>query len=120
MNTDGARVQDAKLVKAFNQPDPDANGRGGPSEMKKSRGTASLVLGVPIPDRVKGQPNPGKTKITQERIEPRAEETSNLDAEARRPREEPIGPLRRRELAPWMRTLVREYFLTQRNRRDES
>jgi len=103
-----------------NQPDPDANGRGGPSEMKKSRGTASLVLGVPIPDRVKGQPNPGKTKITQERIEPRAEETSTLEAKARRPREEPIGPLQRRELAPWMRTMVREYFLTLRNRRDRS
>ncbi|MDF1729772.1 MAG: hypothetical protein P1U53_18705, partial [Sulfitobacter sp.] len=57
-----------------NQPSPDANGRGGPSEAKKSRGTASLVLGVPIPDRIKGQPNPGPTRITQERIEPSAED----------------------------------------------
>ena len=35
---------------------------------------ASLVLGVPIPDRVKGRPGPGRTKITQERVEPEAEE----------------------------------------------
>ncbi len=103
-----------------NQPDPDANGRGGPSELKKSRGTASLVLGVPIPDRVKGQPNPGKTKITQERIEPRAEESSAIDAAARRARQAPIGHLPRRDLDPWMRTLVREYFLTLRQRRGES
>ena len=46
-----------------NRPSPDANGRGGPSQAKKSRGTASLILGVPIPDHIKGQPNPGKTKI---------------------------------------------------------
>ena len=103
-----------------NRPNPDANGRGGPSEMKNSRGTASLVLGVPIPDRVKGQPNPGKTKITQERIEPSREESEAIDAEARRAREAPVGHLVRRDLAPWMRTLVREYFLTQRQRTDGS
>jgi hypothetical protein len=102
-----------------NEPDPDANGRGGPSELKKSRGTASLVLGVPIPDRVKGQPNPGKTKITQERIEPRAETSSPIEAATRTARQAPIGHLQRRDLTPWMRTLVREYFLTLRYRRDE-
>lgn len=95
-----------------NQPNPDANGRGGPSQAKKSRGTASLVLGVPIPDRVKGQPNPGKTKITQERIEPKAEESDPLDAQPRRPRATPVGHTARPELAPWMRDLVRTYFLT--------
>ena len=97
-----------------NMPNPDANGRGGPSQMKKSRGTASLVLGVPIPDRVKGQPNPGKTKITQERIEPKAEETERLSAEARRARAAPVGYSSRPELTPWMRELVRTYFLTLR------
>jgi hypothetical protein len=97
-----------------NNPDPDANGRGGPSQMKKSRGTASLVLGVPIPDRVKGQPNPGKTKITQERIEPKAEESERLSAEARLPRAAPAGYSSRPELTPWMRELVRTYFLNLR------
>ncbi len=103
-----------------NQKNPDANGRGGPSEAKKSRGTASLVLGVPIPDRVKGQPNPGKTKITQERIEPKAEESSGLEATPRRARDAAAGHLQERELTPWMRTLVREYFLTLRNNNRQS
>ena len=99
-----------------NNPNPDANGRSGPSQMKKSRGTASLVLGVPIPDRIKGQPNPGKTKITQERIEPKAEETERLSAGARRPRAAPAGYSSRPELTPWMRELVRTYFLNLRKR----
>lgn len=95
-----------------NQPNPDANGRGGPSEQKKSRGVASLVLGVPIPDHVKGQPNPGRTKITQERVQPRPENAEPLEAAPRTPRAEPAGSLSRRELAPWMRALVRSYFLS--------
>lgn len=99
-----------------NQPNPDARGRGGPSQPKKSRGTASLVLGVPIPDRIKGQPNPGKTKITQERVQPRAEPASAAAAEARPAREAPSSALRRQELTPWMQALVRDWFLRQRTR----
>lgn len=98
-----------------NQPNPDANGRGGPSEQKKSRGVASLVLGVPIPDHVKGQPNPGRTKITQERVEPRAQDALAIQASSRTARSELIGTVPRRELTPWMRTLVRDYFLTIRS-----
>lgn len=91
-------------------PPPDANGRGGPSEQKKSRGVASLVLGVPIPDHVKGRPNPGRTKITQERVEPQAEDAARITASARTPRSGPIGPVARPELEPWMRALVAKYF----------
>jgi hypothetical protein len=97
-----------------NNKNPDANGRGGPSTQKKSRGTASLVLGVPIPDRIKGQPGRGKTKITQERIEPEAEDFEVLSAGARAPRSSPVGHVARPDLAPWMRALVRAYFLTLR------
>ena len=93
-----------------NQPNPDANGRGGPSQPKKSRGTASLVLGVPIPDRVKGQPNPGKTKVSQERVEPRRERAPAAQAEARTPRSGPTGPLARPSLEPWMQDLLRAWF----------
>lgn len=95
---------------------PDANGRGGPSARKKSRGTASLVLGVPIPDRIKGQPNPGKTKITQERVQPRAEDAEAQSAQARTPRDARIGKLAQPDLPPWMQQLVRTYFLTLRSR----
>ena len=93
-----------------NQPNPNANGRGGPSQPKKSRGTASLVLGVPIPDRIKGQPNPGKTKVTQERVEPRRERAPSEQAQARAPRDGPTGPLARPALEPWMQELLRAWF----------
>jgi hypothetical protein len=99
-----------------NQPHPAANGRGGPAPPKKSRGTASLVLGVPIPDRVKGQPNPGKTKITQERVQPKSEPAIAVDAQKRQQRVAPGSALQRQELEPWMRSLVRDYFLAQRQK----
>ncbi len=97
-----------------NRPNPDANGRGGPSEQKKSRGVASLVLGVPIPDRIKGRPGPGPTKITQERIEPQAEEATALDAGARTPRSSPLGKISSLDLEPHLRELVRLYFTSRR------
>jgi hypothetical protein len=110
-----------------NQPSPDANGRGGPSEAKKSRGTASLVLGVPIPDRIKGQPNPGPTRITQERIEPTAEDPTPETARAQSNRVSPIGQVTKPSpptnndnnggnLAPWMSKLVKTYFTTRRQK----
>lgn len=97
-----------------NRPNPDANGRGGPSEQKKSRGVASLVLGVPIPDRIKGRPGPGPTKITQERIEPQAEEAGSVAAAARGRRSSSTGPLGNLDLEPGLRALVRRYFLNRR------
>jgi len=51
-------------------PGEGGEGRGGPTPQKKARGTASLVLGVPVPDFVRGLLNPGTTKVTHERIEP--------------------------------------------------
>jgi len=98
-----------------NRPNPNANGRGGASQPKKSRGTASLVLGVPIPDRVKGRPNPGKTKVTQERVEPRRENAPALPAQERTPRTGPSGPLAQPQITPWMRDLIRDYFLSLRS-----
>jgi len=95
-----------------NQPDEEANGRGGPSQAKKSRGTASLVLGVPVPDHIKGQPNAGRTKITQERVEPQDDDAPDVAAAGRGTRQGPAGHVARPELAPWMRALVRAYFLS--------
>ena len=93
-----------------NRPNPDANGRGGPSEQKKSRGVASLVLGVPIPDRVKGRPGPGRTKVTQERVLPKAEDAAPRPAETVTPRSRPEGRLPELDLEPWVRGMVRDYF----------
>ena len=81
-----------------NQASPDANGRGGPGERKKSRGVAGLVLGVPIPDHVKGQPNPGRVKVNQERVQPQGEEMPGDTAEDRGRRSSPAGHLSERTL----------------------
>lgn len=96
------------------RPSPDANGRGGPSGQKKSRGVASLVLGVPIPDRVNGQPNQGRIRITQQRITPEAEQSDRVDAQDRSARQGPVGPIAHPEYSPWLQDIVRRYFLQRR------
>lgn len=93
-----------------NRPSPDANGRGGPSQQKKSRGVASLVLGVPIPDRVKGRPGPGRTKVTQERVRPEAEQAPLQAARTGTARAHPEGHFPELDLDPWLRGMVRDYF----------
>lgn len=93
-----------------NRSNPDANGRGGPGQRKKSRGVASLVLGVPVPDHVKGQVNPGRVKITQERIQPKAERAEAVPGESRGEREDPYGVVPQRSIEPEMKRLVREFF----------
>ena len=96
-----------------------ANGRGGASQRKKSRGTASLVLGVPVPDHIKGQPNPGMTKVTRERGEPERESADPVQAGSRRQRSMPSGAVPRAEMPPWLRQLIRRYFLEKGNEKDE-
>lgn len=97
-----------------NRANPDANGRGGPSQRKKSRGVASLVLGVPVPDHVKGQPNAGRVKITQERIQPKTEKAEPANAEDRGQRQTPYGAVPQRQLTPDLKRIVRDYFLNLR------
>ncbi len=53
---------------------PPDQGRGGPTPPKKARGTASLVLGIRLPDQVRGQPNPGTAKTSLEQIPPRPQQ----------------------------------------------
>ena len=53
---------------------PPDQGRGGPTPPKKSRGTASLVLGLKLPDQIRGQPNPGTAKTSIEQIPPRPQD----------------------------------------------
>ncbi len=112
--------RDLQIGFGAGRPNPDANGRGGPSPQKKSRGVASLVLGVPIPDHVKGRANPGRTKVTQERVEPESEDAGLDTASARRARESTIGDIQRHELTPWMRELVSNYFKRSPQSRESS
>ncbi len=51
--------------------DQPGKGRGGPTPPKKDRGTAALILGLPLPDTIKGLPNPGTSRVEQERTSPR-------------------------------------------------
>jgi hypothetical protein len=58
---------------SLSQPgDEPGKGRGGPTPPKKSRGTAAMILGLPVPDTVKGLPNPGTSRVEQERTGPKA------------------------------------------------
>ncbi len=60
--------RDLSLYQPGDQP---GKGRGGPTPPKKDRGTAALILGVPLPDTIKGLPNPGTSRVEQERTSPR-------------------------------------------------
>jgi hypothetical protein len=87
-----------------------SNGRGGASPRKKSRGTASLVLGVPVPDHIKGQPNPGMTKVTRERGEPERERADAVTASPRTPRASPAGSVPFADPPPWLEEMWKRYF----------
>jgi hypothetical protein len=106
--------RDLQIGFGTNRPNPDANGRGGPGGQKKSRGVASLVLGVPIPDRVHGQPNKGRIRITQQRITPEAEQSDPVDAQDRLPRQGAAGLIHHPDFSPWLQDFVRRYFLQRR------
>lgn len=77
---------------SISQPGEGGDGRGGPTPQKKSRGTASLVMGIPVPDFVRGLLNPGTTKVTHERVEPMPSPTAPRAAVrvAGRQRREPL------------------------------
>ena len=107
--------RDLSLGFGMGQQSPDANGRGGPGQRKKSRGVASLVLGVPVPDHVKGQPNPGRVKINQERVQPQREESPHAQAQDRGQRSSPAGRVPERTLDASLRRVVREFFLKARD-----
>lgn len=62
--------RDLSLSKGKGKKQKKSRGRGGPGGGKKSRGTASMIMGVPVPGFVKGRLLPGSTKSTQEEIKP--------------------------------------------------
>lgn len=49
---------------------PPGAGRGGPTPIKKSRGTSAMLLGVPVPELVEGQPRSGPVKRTFRQVKP--------------------------------------------------
>ena len=96
--------------------DDTANGRGGPSGLKKTRGVAAMLLGVPMPDHLRGKSNPGRIKVERERADPEPKTSLAADATDRGSRRESIGYLPHLALAPWMQDTIRDYFLAERAR----
>ncbi|MCY4142532.1 MAG: hypothetical protein OXG08_02435 [Gammaproteobacteria bacterium] len=90
------------------------NGRGGASGRKKTRGVAAMLLGVPQPDQLRSQINPGRVKIQRERAVPHPSEADTVASESRGEIDESIGKVARHELKPWMRNVVSNYFLAMR------
>ena len=98
---------------------PPQNGRGG-GDVKKSRGVPSMILGIPVPDRVPGTPSAGRSKVTQEYTRPKEESHPALEAQVRDARVGNVGYIVQPDLVPWRRTLVENYFLALRQRPDDS
>lgn len=91
---------------------PPGTGRGGPTPPKKSRGTASLVLGVPVPDFVKGRLGPGTTKITHERVDPTPMPGDAPAPAAAAERSLPETPCSRFDVPAAFAELVRAYMVS--------
>lgn len=89
---------------------PPGAGRGGPTPPKKSRGTASLVLGVPVPDFVRGRLGPGVSKVTRERVEPAPMPGEPAVPVAAPVRSLPEGPTPPSHLPPSMAATVERYL----------
>ncbi len=98
------------------QENDQANGRGGPSGLKKTRGVAAMLLGVPMPDHLRGKSNPGRIKVERERADPEPKTALAANAAERGSRRESIGYLPHPALPPWMQETVRDYFLAERAR----
>ncbi len=84
----------------------------GVDPIKKSRGVASLMLGVPLPDRIKGQARDGYIKKTQEKSDPKAEKAGMQNADERTARSGQTGPIAHPVMTPAMQRIVQKYFET--------
>ena len=93
-----------------NQENDQANGRGGASGLKKTRGVAAMLLGVPMPDRLQGTPNPGRTKSIQEQSQPEEQVVATASAANSGISNGPIGQVAHKDLMPQIKAVVREYF----------
>jgi hypothetical protein len=100
--------------------DQPGDGRGGPSDIKKTRGVPSMILGIPVPDRVPGTPSPGRSKVTQEYTRPKEESHAALEAQVHAARTGAVGHVEQPDLLPWRRALLEKYFMSVRQRPDEA
>ncbi|RLV59884.1 hypothetical protein D5018_09955 [Parashewanella curva] len=92
-----------------------ANGRGGPGGLKKTRGVAAMLLGVPMPDRLQGSPNPGRTKSIQEQSQPEQQQVAQTNSEDHGARNGAVGEVPEKPLLPWIKQVITKYFVAQRS-----
>ncbi len=78
---------------------------------KKSRGVAAMILGVPLPDRIKGISNEGREKSKQDQIEPEEEQVGQVEAQNRPARDRALGHIEHPVLSAFEKALVRDYFV---------
>ena len=97
-----------------NQERDDLNSRSGPGGLKKTRGVAAMLLGVPMPDHLRGQPNPGRVKMQREHSAPEERAAHAVDAKPHGRRDAAFGDISHMRLPPRARNTVRDYFLAQR------
>lgn len=96
------------------KPDEGSNGRGGKSGLKKTRGVPSMILGVPLADRVNGVRSPGFSKIMQEKVAPKTTVIPNDIAQFRKSRISSVGDMLQHQPTVDMKALVKTYFLSLR------
>ncbi|MYF38926.1 MAG: hypothetical protein F4219_09250 [Gammaproteobacteria bacterium] len=89
----------------------EANGRSGPGGLKKTRGVAAMLLGVPMPDKLRSQINVGRIKVQRERSVPIPNQVQTANSENRGQMDDSVGTFSRTELKPWMRDVAKKYFL---------
>lgn len=92
-------------------------GRGGPSPLKKARGTAALLMGVPTPDFIFGKLGPGPVASTLENSPPQervADAAPAAPARTRTDAESPAQP----DLVPWSAAAAVTHYLERWHGRD--
>jgi hypothetical protein len=85
-------------------------GRGGPSPAKKARGAASLLMGVPVPDFVKGKAGPGPTAVASESMNPVAAPQESVPGGRSGSRQDPEALIPQHDIPRDDANVVQEYL----------
>ncbi|MDM3872155.1 hypothetical protein QSV34_12445 [Porticoccus sp. W117] len=94
--------------------DEGSNGRGGKSGLKKTRGVPSMILGVPLPDRVNGVRSPGFSKTMQEKVSPKTKSMPEVVSQARQSRSSSVGDMLQHQPTAEIKNLLKAYFMSLR------
>ena len=96
------------------QENPDANGRSGAGGLKKTRGVAAKLLGVPMPDQLTGHNNPGRVKINRKNANPNLQAQEPGATSPHGELDQSIGSVPDAQMSVWMRQLIQTYFTQKR------